>query len=441
MDEFDVLVIGTGVAGGSIAADTAAAGLKVAVTDRVPYGGTCAQRGCDPKKVLLAASEAVGRVQALTGCGLEGEVRIDWGELMRRKREFVRDVPQRTEKRLSDAGATLLHGAARFVGADTVEVDGLRLCAGSIVIATGAVPRTLGIPGEELLVHADWFMDLDELPPRVVFIGGGYISFEFAALARRAGAEVTIAHRSSRVLKGFDSELATLVVERYRSLGIDVLLDTPTLEVRRERDAFEVQTRDGVLEADLVVHGAGRVADLAGLDLTAGGVAAGSRGVVVDGQLRSQSNPRVFAAGDASGIGAALTPPASRQARVVVRAILGEPAEYDPAATASVAFTDPPLAGVGMSVEEAESRDDVEVVRSDTSGWFTTRRLGLTHTGARVVRDKASGRLLGAHILGANAEEVINVFALAVRQGLTVEEVADTVWAYPTAGSDIGYMV
>jgi len=441
MGKFDAIVIGTGVAGGTVAAECAAAGLDVAVTDRVPYGGTCAQRGCDPKKVLLAAAEAVGRSQALTGHGLEGEVRIAWPELIARKREFVGGVPESSERRLRDAGATLYHGEARFVAPDALEVNGERHTAGAFVIATGATPRVLGFPGEELLTHADGFMDLDVLPPRVVFVGGGYISFEFAALARRAGASVTIAHRSSRVLKGFDRSLADQVVDRYRALGIEVLLDTPTLAVRRDGEAMVVETAAGPLNADLVVHGAGRVPDLAALHLEAGDVRADTRGIVVDKSLRSVSNPRVFAAGDAAAAGPALTPPASRQASVVVRTILGETATYDPGATASVAFSDPPLAAVGMSVEEAEGRDDLEVVVSDMSGWFTQRRLGQTHAGARVVRERATGRLLGAHVLGANAEEVINVFALAVRRGLTTDDVADAVWAYPTASSDIGYLV
>jgi glutathione reductase (NADPH) len=441
MSDYDVIVIGTGIAGGSIGAQCAAAGLKVAVTDSLPYGGTCAQRGCDPKKVLLAASEAVSRAQALAGHGLEGEPRIVWGDLIRRKREFVDGVPLRTEARLVDAGATLLHGEARFAGPDKLLIDGKRLQADIVAIATGAVSRPLGICGEEFLLHADGFMDLEELPPRIVFVGGGYISFEFAALARRAGSEVTILQRSSRVLKGFDPDLAALLVERYRSLGIKVLLDTPTLQVCRQGDAFAVETPTGSLAADLVVHGAGRVPDLARLDLAAGGVRAGDRGVVVDAQLRSVSNRRVFAAGDAAAVGAPLTPPASRQADVVVKTILGQKADYDPRATASVAFGDPPLAAVGITAAEAESRDDVEVVSHDMSNWFTTRRLGFTHAAAKVMRETATGRLLGAHVLGVNAEEVINVFALAVRQGLTADQVAESVWAYPTSSSDIGYLV
>jgi glutathione reductase (NADPH) len=441
LSHYDIIVIGTGVAGASVATQCAQAGLAVAIADRVPYGGTCAQRGCDPKKVLLAASEAVARVQGLAGHGLEGEVRVSWADLMTRKREFVGGVPERTEARLRDAGVTLLHGAARFVDRDAVEVDGRVLSAGAIVIATGAVPRPLGVPGEELLVHADGFMDLDELPPRIVFVGGGYISFEFAALARRAGAQVTVAHRSSRVLKGFDPDLSALLVDRYRALGIEVLLDAPTSGVSRDGDAFVVETSAGPLAADLVVHGAGRVPDLASLDLETAGVESVARGVVVDEQLRSTRNPIVYAAGDAAGVGAPLTPPASRQADVVVKSILGQPAVYDPRATASVAFTDPPLAAVGMNAHEAAGRDDVEIIENDMSDWFTTRRLGQTHAAAKVVREKSSRKLLGAHLLGANAEEVINVFALAIRNDLTTDQVADAVWAYPTASSDIGYLV
>ncbi|HET6496726.1 MAG TPA: NAD(P)/FAD-dependent oxidoreductase [Thermoleophilia bacterium] len=441
MTDLDVIVIGTGVAGASVAAGCAAAGLRVAVTDRVPYGGTCAQRGCDPKKVLLAASEVVGRFQALAGRGLEGEVRVAWSELMRRKREFVADVPERTEARLRDAGATRLHGEARFVDADVVEIGGRRLRGGAIVIATGAAPRHLGVPGQDLVVHSDAFMDMDELPPRVIFVGGGYISFEFAALARRAGSDVTIVHRSSRVLKEFDADLTAALVDRYRDLGIRVLLDAPTIEVRRHEDALFLRTPHEDLVADLVVHGAGREPDLEGLDLAAAGVAVGARGVLVDAQLRSTSNPSVFAAGDAAAIGLPLTPAASRQARVVVETILGRPAAYDPRATASVVFSDPPLAQVGMTAAEGASRNDVQIVSTDMSGWFTTRRLGFAHAAAKVVREEASHKLLGAHLLGANAEDVINVFALAVRHGLTTEEVADAVWAYPTASSDIGYLV
>jgi glutathione reductase (NADPH) len=442
MTDVDVLVIGTGAAAQNVVSRCAAAGLSVAVVDRLPYGGTCARRGCDPKKVLLAAAEAVARGEMLAGSGLRDGVAIDWPALMARKRTFTEPVAERVESWLRGAGAQTLHGEARVVGADEVEVGGRRLRAAHIVVATGARPASLGIVGEELVVTSDGFLELDDLPPRVVFIGGGYISFEFAWLARRAGAEVTIVHRSARVLKGFDAELAAALVARYRELGIRVLTDAPVSRVRCEGQALVVESAAGDVFADLVVHGAGRVADVDRLGLENAGVEFNRHGVRVDGHMRSVSNPRFWAAGDAAALGAPLTPIASRQGRIVAAGILGEEATFDGRATPSVVFSDPPLAAVGMDAEEAAQRGaEVTLQHSDMSTWFTQRRVGQTHAGAKVISDTSSGRVLGAHLLGVNAEEVINVFALAVRHGLTLDDLRAAVWAYPTASSDISYLM
>ena len=442
MTDVDVSVIGTGAAAQNVVSRCAAAGLSVAVVDRLPYGGTCARRGCDPKKVLLGAAEAVARGEMLAGVGLRDGVAIDWPTLMARKRTFTEPVAERIEAWLRDTGAQTLHGEARVVGADELEVDGRRLRATHIVLATGARPMPLRIEGEDLVAVSDDFLDLDDLPARVAFIGGGYISFEFAWLARRAGAAVTIVHRSARVLKGFDAELAAMLVERYRELGIRVLTDAPVTRVRREPQGLVVESAAGEIDADLVVHGAGRVADVDRLGLENAGVRFDRRGVLVDDHLRSVSNPRFWAAGDAAALGAPLTPIASRQGEIVAAGILGEEASFDGRATPSVVFSDPSLAGVGMGTEEAAERDaDVMVRHADMSAWFAQRRLGQTHAGAKVITDRASGRILGAHLLGVNAEEVINVFALAVRCGLTVSDLQAAEWAYPTAGSDIKYLV
>jgi len=440
MQTYDVVVVGTGAAGSTVATACATAGLRVAIVDNRAYGGTCRLRGCDPKKVLLAASDAVAAADGLRGQGLLETPRIDWPALMARKRSFLAGSSEDRERSLREAGVANLHGTARFLDGESLGVDGESLSARHFVIATGSRPAPQTFPGADLLATSETFMDLDELPRRVVFAGGGYISFEFAALARRAGAEVTILHRSARPLKGFDRDLVAQLVERYRSIGIDVRLERPVREVRRSGESIVVATADGPVESDLVVHGAGRVPDLDDLDLPAAGVRA-EHGVVVDGQLRSVTNPRVFAAGDAAAPGLPLTPVAGRQGQVVADAILGGAAVYDPNATASVVFSDPPLTAVGMSTDEAAARDDVEVTAFDMSQWFTSRRLGITHAGAKIVREKDTGRLLGAHLLGAHAEEVINVFALAVHLGLTSGQVAETVWAYPTAGHDISYLI
>ena len=440
MPDYDVAVIGSGTAAQNVVPRCAQEGLRVAVVDRLPYGGTCAQRGCDPKKVLLGAAEAVSRARMLDGKGLTGAPAIDWPALIARKRTFTEPVPERIENWFRGAGAETMHGTARLLDAHELEVDGRTFGAADVVVASGARPAGLDIPGEDLVTTSDRFLELDALPPRVAFIGGGYISFEFAWLSRMAGAAVTILHRSARVLKGFDETLTGRLVERYPSLGIDVLTDAPVRKVARRGGELVVVHDSGEITVDLVVHGAGRVADVAGLGLEEAGIETGRRGVRVDERLRSTSDARVWAAGDAADKGLPLTPVASKEGQVVAAGILGEDTEYDGHAVPSVCFSDPPLAAVGMSAAEAELLGDaVKVERADASEWFTQRRLGQTHAGMAIVTDAASGRLLGGHLLGVNADEVVNVLALAIRHGLTSGDLSAMSWSYPTATSDLPY--
>lgn len=442
MDAYDVVVIGSGTAAQNVAPRCAQEGLRVAVVDRLPYGGTCAQRGCDPKKVLLAAAEAVSRAQGMDGDGLQGRPRVDWPALIARKRTYTAPVAERIEDWFRGEGIETLHGDAHLRDAHTVEVDGRVLEARDLVIAAGARPLDLDIPGAGLVTTSARFMELDRLPPRIVFIGGGYISFEFAWLAQAAGAEVTVLHRSARPLKSFDPELADRLVERYRSLGIAVRTDTPVREVARRGERLVVLTDDGETVADLVVHGAGRVADLDDLGLAEAGIDAGPAGVHVDRRLRSVADAHVWAAGDAADKGLPLTPVASKEGKVVAAGILGQDVTYDGSAVPSVCFSDPPLAGVGMTSAEAAAQGDaVHVERADTSDWFNQRRVGQTHGGMAVVTEAATGRLLGGHLLGVNADEVVNVLALAIRHGLTASDLTAMTWSYPTATSDLPYLL
>ena len=233
-----------------------------------------------------------------------------------------------------------------------------------------------------------------------------------------------------------------MLADRYRSLGIDVVTGAPVAAVHRRGDDLVVETGSGDFSADLVVHGAGRVADIAGLGLDEAGVEWGARGVRVDEHLRSVSAAHVWAAGDAADAGLPLTPVASKQGKIVAAGILGEEAVYDGRVTPSVVFSDPPLAAVGMSTAEAAAKGDaVKIGRADSSEWFSQRRLGQTHAGMVLVSEAATGRLLGGHLLGVNADEVINVLALAIRHGLTTNDLTAMTWAYPTATSELPYVV
>jgi glutathione reductase (NADPH) len=225
--KFDLVVIGTGSAASTAAFKCRAAGWSVAVVDFRPFGGTCALRGCDPKKVLVGAASVIDWIRRMESKGVRGDnARIKWLELMRFKRTFTDPVPKQREKSFAEAGIETFHGLARFIGVTTVQVGEDALEGRHVLIATGAKLRRLNIPGEEHLTTSEQFLELDSLPTRILFVGGGYISFEFAHVSVRAGAEVTVLHRSERPLEGFDPDLVQQLVQKTRSLGVDLQLRT-----------------------------------------------------------------------------------------------------------------------------------------------------------------------------------------------------------------------
>jgi glutathione reductase (NADPH) len=444
---YDLVVIGTGIAS-KAASRCRDAGWKVAVVDSRPFGGTCALRGCVPKKILVSAAEAVNAARSLAGRGVRArDVSIDWPELMRVKRAVTDPVPARTEKGYDGAGIEAFHGRARFVGPTTVTVNGDRLTANRILIAAGSMPQPLGFPGAEQVATSDRFLELDTLPSRIIFVGGGYISLEFAHVAARAGARVTVLHRGPRPLEQFDPDLVDQLVKRSRELGIQVELGATVHGLERTAGGVvvraEVAGQDRGYEADLAIHGAGRVPEIDDLDLDAGGVEREKRGVVVNEYLQSVSNPSVYAAGDAAASGPPLTPVADHDSDVVATNLLeGNRRKVNYDGLASAVFTIPPLASVGLTEAAARAKGlRFRAHREDTSGWLSSQRAGETTSGTKVLVEEDSGRILGAHLFGPHADEVINVFAVAVRFGIRADDLKPVLFAYPTNASDIPYMV
>lgn len=445
----DVIVIGTGSAAQNVAYTCRASGWSVAVVDSRPFGGTCQLRGCDPKKVLVGVAELVDWSRRLQDKGISAPgLSIKWPDMMRFKRTFTDPVPEQTEHSFAEAGITVRHGRARFVDRTAVRVGDDTLVGHHVVIATGARHASLGIPGEEYLTTSTQFLELDNLPPRVVFVGGGYIAFEFAHIAARAGAGVQILHRGARPLNKFDPDLVSQLVQATRDLGVEVQLNTAVTAIERRGDHVLVHAQTGVqehtIEADLVIHAAGRVPEIDDLELEQAGIARQKDGVSVNAYLQSVTNPAVYAAGDsvASG-GFPLTPVAGMQGDIVARNLL-EGNQHTPNYTGipSVVFTTPPLARVGLDEEAAHARGlRFRTHHEDTSGWYSSRRVALPHTGFKVLVEEDTERLLGAHLLGLHAEEVINLFALAIRAGLRATDLKQMVYAYPTSASDVSYMV
>jgi glutathione reductase (NADPH) len=445
---FDLVVVGTGSAASTIASECRSAGWEIAVVDSRPFGGACALRGCDPKKVLVGAAEVVDWSRRMRPNGVHAsEARIDWPELMRFKRSFTEPVPKHTEEWMAKAGIATFHGRARFVGSTVLQVGGDLLRSRHVAIAAGAKPVDLKIPGAELLTTSEQFLESDKLPERILFIGGGYISFEFAHVAARAGASASILHRGRTPLFRFDPDLVRQLVRKTEELGIKVVLEAEVKEVTKSAARLKVRVStpagDRVFEADMAVHGAGRVPDIDDLDLAAAEVDRHRNGVAVNQYLQSVSNPAVYAAGDAAASGPPLTPVAAYEGQIVAQNLLkGNNRTPNYEGVPSVVFTIPPLASAGLLEDTARERGlHFQTKLQDTSTWYSSRRVAEDCSGTKLLVEEGSGRLLGAHLLGQAADEVINLFGFAIRRGLTAADLKDMIYSYPTHASDIRYML
>ena len=445
---YDLVVIGTGMAAQAAASRCRSAGWRVAAIDHLPFGGTCMLRGCDPKKVLVGAAEAIDHARRMRGKGVAGgQPAIGWSELIKFKRSFTEPAPAIVEKSFAKNGIDAYHGRARFRGPRSVEVAGEALDGRFILIAAGAVPIRLGMPGEEHIITSTEFLELDQLPDRIVLVGGGYIAAEFSHIAARAGAKVTVLQRADRMLPRFDPDLVGWLMEKFREIGVEVRLKTRVMAIEKDAGAFAVRAQsngtDAVFTADLVVHAAARVPELEPLDLATAGVETEKGRLKLNQFLQSVSNPAVYAAGDAASNGPPLTPVASHDGKVAAENMLhGNQQKPNYVGVPTVAFTIPPIAAVGLGEKQAREQGfKFRMQHQKASDWYTARRVAETVYGFKVLVEEETDRVLGAHLVGPHVDEVINVFALAIRQGLTAENLRSAIFGYPTGASDIGHML
>jgi glutathione reductase (NADPH) len=451
MSEFDVVMVGSGTAGQTAAYDLKAAGLRVAVIESSDRpGGICALAGCQAKKWFYEAAETVSRSLHLKGMGIIDAATASWSQVLKEKNKFTSGVSRRTIDGFNDAGIEYVEGSARFVSDDTLAVGSRQIRSRFIVLATGARPMPLEMTGKEHLVRSNTFMELESLPERILFVGGGFIAFEFAHFAARLGtvtSRLVILEAGDRPLGTFDAEMVDLLVQASSEVNIDIITGVQIDAIEKNAAGFSVKTRSGLShETDLVVHGAGRVPNIEPLDLDAGGVAFTKRGIVVNEYMMT-SNPCVYAVGDCAD-SVQLARVADFEGHTAASNILmqfgmGEPATICYEAVPAVLFTCPQYAMVGKT-EAALQKDGIAYRKSFGKNlrWPTYQRIGLIHAAYKILAS-ADGRFLGGHFLSDNASGLVNTLRLAMINGITVEQLyqQSIMSPYPTRESDLIYML
>jgi glutathione reductase (NADPH) len=407
-------------------------------------GGTCPNRGCTPKKVLVAAAHALHEIELAKAHHITvGRPALDWAALIDREKAMIADIPKNLAGLMEKRGVEVIRGEGRFVGPNAVAVDGETVEARHIVIATGSKPRTLPIEGAQHMITSDDVLSERTLPRAVVFIGGGVIALEFSHVYVRAGAKVTVLEALPRLLGAMDADAVDRLRATTEELGVAIHTGVKVRRIEKSGDRFRVvYEEDGAertVEADRVVNGAGRVANVDTLDLDAGKVAHDGGRVLVDDFLRSTSNAAVHVCGDALWSTPQLSPVATYEGQLVGRNIVDGPRhkpDYD--GIPSCVYTVPALAAVGLTEAKARERGhDVDVRTADMRNWFSGRTYAEPLAWAKIVVDKPSDRILGAHIAGHAGEELIHIFALAIRHGITAGAIKGAVFGFPTFSADI----
>ncbi|MCB2196712.1 MAG: NAD(P)/FAD-dependent oxidoreductase [Bacteroidetes bacterium] len=448
MKIFDLFIIGTGVAGTAIANKCVEAGLSVGITDNQVYGGTCALRGCVPKKVLVDATKVVDMATRFKGQVNTSAQEVDWKKLIAFKQSFVDSFPEKKEKNFIEKGITTFHGTAKFIDKNKLQVGDQKLQAKKIVVATGATTRKLDILGSNYALSSTEFLNLEALPSSMLFIGGGYIAFEFAHVVARCGVKVTMIDMAASPLGKFEQDIVKYEVEATKNLGVNIVLNTQVTKIQKEGDRYKVtgqhDGKDTTYDADMVVNASGRVPAIQSLELDKAGIKYSKNGIEVNKYLQSVSNSLVYAAGDVSATqGLPLTPLATMEAYAVVDNIInGNSKQPDYTAMPTVVYTQPPLAAVGLNEKQAKDKKlEYTVNYKDASGWYNARRLNASVYAFKIIIEKGTGKILGAHIIGPCAEETINLFSMAIKAGLTPTDIKQLLISFPSMGSDIKFMV
>jgi glutathione reductase (NADPH) len=439
---YDLFVIGGGSGGVRAARLAAAAGARVALAEESRLGGTCVNAGCIPKKLLVYAAGFRDEFEDAAGFGWSvGRPTFSWRTLIANKDQEIARLNGVYRSLLTESGVDLFETRARFTGPHTIAAGDGSVEADHVLLATGGRAFRLEFPGWELALTSDHMFHLDRQPERIVIVGGGYIAAEFAAICNGLGSAVTQLYRGELFLRGFDREVRVALADAMRARGVDLRFSTDVTRLERDGGALRLTLLDGsTLETDAVLIAAGRFPNTADMGLELAGVGLDpSGGIVVDAQCRT-TVPHIYAVGDCAGRSRTmdLTPVAIAEAMAVVETLFHDrPSAIDYTNVPTAVFSDPPLAGVGLTEEEARRRfAAVDVYRSSFLALKNTLSGRRERTLVKLVVDAATGRVVGAHMLGPEAAEIVQGLAVAVTAGATKAHFDATLAIHPTAAEE-----
>jgi glutathione reductase (NADPH) len=437
--DYDLFVIGAG--SGGVRASRVAASLvaRVAVAEERYLGGTCVNVGCIPKKLLVYASEFSEAFEDSAGFGWTlGERRFDWNQLIANKNVEIARLNGIYENLLINSGVKILRSRARIIDAHTIESGGDRFTTKYILVATGGWPTVPPIPGAEFAITSNEAFYLDRMPERVVIVGGGYIGLEFAGIFHGLGAQVTVVHRGKMFLRGFDDDMRFALAAEMRKRGIDLRFETLVSHIDRNGAGVKVTLSQGEgVDASLIMFATGRAANARGIGLEDVGVMLDGVGAIVVDRYSRTSTDNVYAIGDVTNR-KNLTPVAIAEGRAVAETLFGKRARtVDLDNVPSAVFSQPPIATVGLTEAEARERyGEIDIYKSvfrplkHTLGGREERSL------MKLIVERKTDRVIGCHMIGDDAGEIIQGFAVALQCGATKAQFDATIAIHPTAAEE-----
>lgn len=436
--DFDLFVIGGGSGGVRCARIAAGHGARVAVAESTYWGGTCVNVGCVPKKLMVMAADYGMAADDSRGFGWDTQRgQHDWAGFIARKDAEIARLNGIYVRMLEGSGCTLFNARASFIDPHTLDVGGQRVTAERIVIATGGHPVRADMPGCEYGIVSDDAFYLPSLPTHVMMIGAGYIAVEFAGIFAGLGAEVELVCRPPLPLRGFDHDLRAALADAMKGQGITLHCGTAPAKVEREGNRYLVHLQDGTIRhTDLVFWAVGRRPNTRGLGLENAGVEVGANGGVICSADHQTSQPHIYAIGDVSNH-LNLTPVAIAEGHMLADRLYGtHQRRWNFAAVATAVFSHPPMATVGLTEEEAAKRFPVDVYVANFKAMRHTLTGRDTRTMMKLVVEQTSQRVVGAHMLGDDAAEMMQGIAVAMTAGATKADFDQTIGIHPTGAEE-----